>query len=133
MTSGDSKVTQLHKVPVFGKARGGRSQCCCEKGYFRAMGTDFQRFCDSGTREVGAFAESEGKRLVGRAAPAGHRLLVREDHLRNVSSPSPVFLLSVVDYLKKCELVDESETVIIPNFSINLCFPLKHLFYCIFK
>ena len=124
MTSGDSEVTQLHKVPVFGKAQGGRSQCRCEKAYFRTTGTSFQRFYDSGTRGVRALAQSDGKRLVGRAAPAGRGLLPREDRLRNVSSLSSVFLPSVVDYLKKCELADESETVIIPNFCISLCFPL---------
>lgn len=124
MTSGDSEVTQLHKVPVFGKAGGGRSQCRCEKGYFRTTGLNFQRFYGSGTREVGALAESDGKRLVGRAAPAARRLLAGEDRLRNVSSLSWVFLPSVVEYLKKCKLVDESETVIILNFCINLCFPL---------
>lgn len=106
MTSGDSEVTQLHKVPVFGRARGGRSQCRGAKGHCRARRMDFS-----------------GKRLVGRAAPAGHGPLAGENSLRNTSSLSLVVLPSVVDYLKKCKLVDESETVIIPNFCINLCFP----------
>lgn len=87
MTSGDSEVTQLHKVPVFGKARGERSRRRGEKGYFRSMGTDFQRFYDSGSRAVRAFAERDGKRLVGRAAPAGHAAS------RRGSSQKPVFSL----------------------------------------
>lgn len=67
--------------------------------------------------------ESVGKGLAGRAAPAGHRLPAGEI-VPETRPLSRVFLPSAVDCLKKCKLAGEPETVTIPNFCINLSFPL---------
>lgn len=84
---------------------------------------NFQRFYDSGTREVRALVESDGQGLAGRAAPAGRSLLTRGSS-QEVPSLSLAFLPSGADYLNKWEWVEGSGTVIRPNFCINPWLPL---------